>query len=86
MSRGMTLHKQLNAVVGTFVAHTGLRESVASLRLFGDNRTIKMMRAGRLITLFQAERAIQRAADILPADAWPEGVYRPSPSVAAAAE
>jgi hypothetical protein len=74
-------------VIDGYCAAAGLAEATVSTRVFNDGKRITEVRAGADIGMRRVEKAIQWFSDNWPENTpWPEGVYRPVPTILEAAQ
>lgn len=84
----MTFTDRLICVSRAYASALGLSLKTTSSRAFDESKLLDLLVTGTAtVTLSRADRAIQWFSDHWPDDAaWPDGIDRPAPSMAEAAE
>lgn len=72
------LVRQLLETIDAFLAASDTAEKTLSFRMFGDSKTIGLLRSGSDITTARLENALNWLSENWPSDAaWPRDVKRP---------
>lgn len=83
----MTLRNQLLAAAAAYADLVGIKRTWLSTLLFTDGKRLDLIAGGRDLNTKTFERAMQWLSDHWPEGAaWPDGVDRPEPRIAEAAE
>ena len=77
--------QRLLAVIDAYETGDPIKDTTLSFRVFGDSKTIGLLRGGADITTGRLQRAMEWLSDHWPENgAWPDDVHRPDAARSAA--